>query len=76
MNRYNVHDDRGLETRPRDKRVDEEIAPVFPGTIPRSSSSGSQLLLGQDKSHGGSEKLAMYEVNPIYDSANGKSTHV
>ncbi|CAB4021716.1 Transposon Tf2-6 poly, partial [Paramuricea clavata] len=63
---YTLHE----ENRPRDKRIDEEVAPGFPGTVPRTSSTGSQLLLGTDKGHG-RESLAMYEVNPIYDSANG-----
>jgi hypothetical protein len=50
------------------------VAPGFPGTVPRTSSTGSQLLLGTGGQ--GGEKLAMYEVNPIYDSANGKSTQI
>lgn len=59
------------ENRPHDKRIDEEVAPGFPGSVPRTESSGSQLLLGTDR-RGGSDKIAMYEVNPIYDSTNGK----
>jgi hypothetical protein len=66
--RYTLHG----EARPHhDKRIDEEVAPGFPGSVPRTSSTGSQLLLGSQRGQKG-ERLAMYEVNPIYDSANGK----
>lgn len=57
--------------RPHDKRIDEEVAPGFPGSVPRTTSNSSQLLSGSDKSQDSSDKLAMYEVNPIYDSTNG-----
>ncbi|XP_028394545.1 uncharacterized protein LOC114518753 [Dendronephthya gigantea] len=65
---YTLHE----VNRPHDKRIDEEVAPGFPGSVPRTDSNGSQLLLGTDKGgRAGSEKLAMYEVNPIYDTTNG-----
>ena len=69
MRRYALHE----ENKPHDKRIDEEVAPGFPGSLPRTTSNTSQLLLGTDKARSG-ERLALYEVNPIYDSANGRYT--
>ena len=73
--RYTLHDEERKDGKMKhDKRVEEEVAPGFPGAIPRSTSgTGSQILLGsQNGSQRGSQRLAMYEVNPIYDSTNDK----
>ena len=59
LRRYNSQDDRP-----------HNVVPGFPGTLPRTITR-NQTLLGSGNGQDG-EILVNYEINPIYDSANGK----